>query len=54
MRDRPGLIAFMNFVAAITTVAVLRRAIGLSSRLNVRTLIVSNLLLDGGEQFEVA
>ena len=47
-------IAFMNFVAAITTVAVLRRAIGLSSRLNVRTLMVLNLLLDGGEQFQVA
>ena len=40
----------MNFVAAMTTVAVLRRAIGLSSRLNVRTLMLSNLLLDGGEQ----
>ena len=40
LRARPGEIAFMNFVAAITTVAVLRRAIGLSSRLNVRTLMV--------------
>ena len=30
----------MNFVAAMTTVAVLRRAIGLSSRLNVRTLML--------------
>ena len=42
LRLRPGEIAFMNFVAAMTTVAVLRRAIGLSSRLKVRTLMLSN------------
>ena len=34
----------------ITTVAVLRRAIGLSSRLNVRTLMANLLLTEGNNR----